>query len=94
MVRHRGLRTSCHCSSSFAQRRRLVDQHDFEVRVLAADSPGKANPVEVQAKLCRRIAKHLPALFVVVADPACLRPRTAPTAVCDISSPATKMTLA
>ena len=48
---------------------RRAKQHDLEERLLAAGRPFVADPLAVQAKLCRRIARHLKELFVFVGDP-------------------------
>jgi transposase len=48
---------------------RLTKQHDLEDRLLGACRPFGADPLAVQAKLCRRIARHLQELFVFVGDP-------------------------
>jgi transposase len=51
------------------ERRRVAYQRDCETRLLAACTPFLADPIAVQAKLCRRIQRHLHELFVFVADP-------------------------
>ena len=48
---------------------RLSKQHELEDRLLAACRPFLADPLAVQATLCRRIARHLEELFVFVGDP-------------------------
>jgi hypothetical protein len=48
---------------------RLAKQHELEERLLAACRPFVADPLAVQAKLCRRIERHLQELFVFVGDP-------------------------
>jgi hypothetical protein len=48
---------------------RLAKQHELEERLLAACRPFVADPLAVQAKLCRRIERHLKELFVFVGDP-------------------------
>jgi transposase len=50
-------------------RARLAAQQAFEARLLALCTPFLTDPVAVQAKLCRRIERHLPELFVFVARP-------------------------
>jgi hypothetical protein len=49
---------------------RLAKRRELEGRLLAACRPFAADPLAVQAKLCRRIERHLSELFVFVADPA------------------------
>jgi hypothetical protein len=51
------------------ERRRVVAQQDFQARLLAICTPSLTDPLAAQAKLCRRIAKHLSELFVFVVDP-------------------------
>jgi len=48
---------------------REAKQHDLEARLLAVCQPFLADPLAVQAKLCRRIERHLTELFVFIADP-------------------------
>ena len=52
-----------------AERDRRAKQRDLEERLLACCRPFTNDPVAVQAKLCRRIARHIGELFVFVADP-------------------------
>lgn len=49
---------------------RLAAQHCLEEHLLAACRPFLDDPLAVQAKLCRRIERHLTELFVFVGDPA------------------------
>jgi hypothetical protein len=51
------------------ERCRRLAQRDCQDRLVAVCMPFLADPLAVQAKLCRRIAKHLTELFVFVADP-------------------------
>jgi transposase len=48
---------------------RLAKQRACEQRLLALCHPFLADPLAVQGKLCRRIAKYLPDLFVFVGNP-------------------------
>jgi transposase len=48
---------------------RLAQQHDLEARLLAVCSPFLTDPLAMQAKLCRRIERHLKELFVFVGNP-------------------------
>jgi hypothetical protein len=48
---------------------RLAKQQDLEERLAAACRPFAADPLAAQAKLCRRVARHLQELFVFVGDP-------------------------
>jgi hypothetical protein len=48
---------------------RLAKQHELEERLSAACQPFVADPLAAQARLCRRIARHLQELFVFVGDP-------------------------
>ena len=48
---------------------RLAKQRELEGRLGAACQPFATDPLAVQAKLCRRIARHLTELFVFVGDP-------------------------
>jgi transposase len=48
---------------------RLAKQRALEDRLGAACRPFAADPLAVQAKLCRRVERHLTELFVFVADP-------------------------
>jgi transposase len=48
---------------------RLAKQRELEERLSAACRPFAADPLAVQRKLCRRIARHLKELFVFVGDP-------------------------
>jgi hypothetical protein len=48
---------------------RLAKQGEYEQRVLALCQPFLTDPLAVQGKLCRRIAKYLPDLFVFVGNP-------------------------
>jgi transposase len=48
---------------------RLAKQRELEERLLARCQPFLDDPLAVQGKLCRRIAKYLPELFVFVANP-------------------------
>lgn len=48
---------------------RLIAQHAWEERLLAVCRPFVADPLAVQAKLCRRIERHITELFVFVGDP-------------------------
>jgi hypothetical protein len=45
-------------------------QRELEERLRGTCQPFAADPLAVQAKLCRRIARHLKELFVFVGDPA------------------------
>jgi len=49
---------------------RLAKQRELEGRLLACCRPFGADPLAVQARLCRRIERHIKELFVFVADPA------------------------
>ena len=51
-----------------AQRRRVA-QLALERKLLAICQPFLADPLAVQAKLCRRIERHIKELFVFVAEP-------------------------
>lgn len=51
-------------------RTRVRAQQRYERRLLALCQPSLADPVAAQGKLCRRIERHLPELFVFVAHPA------------------------
>jgi hypothetical protein len=51
------------------ERHRVLAQQDYQARLLAVCTPFLADPRALQAKLSRRIAKHLAELFVFVADP-------------------------
>lgn len=55
--------------ASAAAEARLAKQHDLEERLLTVCSPFLTDPVAVQAKLCRRIERHLKELFVFVGNP-------------------------
>jgi hypothetical protein len=48
---------------------RRAKQRELEDRLLAACHPFVADPLAVQAKLCRRMERHLKELFVFVGDP-------------------------
>jgi len=48
---------------------RRAEQRACEARLLALGAPFLTDPLAVQGKLCRRIAKYLSELFVFVADP-------------------------
>jgi transposase len=48
---------------------RLVRQRAYEQRLLAVCRPFLTDPLAVQRTLCRRIERHLPELFVFVANP-------------------------
>ena len=50
-------------------RRRRVAQLAWERQLLAICQPFLADPLAVQAKLCRRIERHIKELFVFVAEP-------------------------
>jgi hypothetical protein len=49
--------------------KRFAKQHDLEERLLAACQPFLADPLALQAKLCRRIERHSKELFVFVGNP-------------------------
>jgi hypothetical protein len=51
------------------QRQRLAAQQGYEQQLLALCAPFLDDPLAVQRKLCRRIARFLPELFVFVAEP-------------------------
>lgn len=55
--------------SSDDQACRFAKQHDLEERLLAACRPFQVDPLAVQAKLCRRIERHIKELFVFVGNP-------------------------
>jgi len=55
--------------SSDDEQKRLATQHDLEERLLLACGPFLTDPLAVQAKLCRRIERHLKELFVFVGNP-------------------------
>ncbi len=55
--------------TSAAPRARQRAQRRSEQRRLALCQPSLEDPTAVPAKLCRRIQRHLPALFVFVAEP-------------------------
>lgn len=55
---------------SSAERTRLAKQRDLEARLLAGCQPFLADPLAVQARLCRRIDRHIKELFVFVGNPA------------------------
>lgn len=55
-------------TSADARTRRRA-QRRYEQRLLALCQPYLEDPTAVQAKLCRRIQRHLPELFVFVAEP-------------------------
>jgi transposase len=61
-------RTAVAFTSADARARRRA-QRRYEQRLLALCQPYLADPTAVQAKLCRRIQRHLPELFVFVAEP-------------------------
>lgn len=48
---------------------RLAQQRELEERLGVACRPFAADPLAVQRKLCRRVARHLKELFVFVGDP-------------------------
>lgn len=48
---------------------RLAKQRDLEQRILGVCRPFLRDPLAVQAKLCRRIERHITELFVFVGDP-------------------------
>lgn len=48
---------------------RLAKQRELEERLLPVCRPFLADPLAVQAKLCRRITRHIKELFVFVGDP-------------------------
>ena len=50
-------------------RRRRTAQLALERKLLAIGQPFLADPLAVQAKLCRRIERHIKELFVFVAEP-------------------------
>ena len=52
-----------------AEKERRTKQRELEQRLLAISQPFVADPLAVQAKLCRRIVRHLTELFVFVHDP-------------------------
>ena len=52
-----------------AEKQRLAAQRALEKRWLALSRPFRDDPLAVQAKLCRRIEKHIKELFVFVAEP-------------------------
>ena len=56
--------------SSSQENERFTQQHALEERLLAVCRPFLTDPVAVQAKLCRRIERHLKELFVFVGNPA------------------------
>ena len=72
----RGWATAVHAlyaratSAEHAPEHRRRQQRAYEQEALALCQPWLADPAPPQAGLCRRIAKHLSALFVFVADPA------------------------
>lgn len=51
-------------------RQRLAKQRELEERLLAVCRPFLQDPLAVQAKLCRRIERHITELFVFVGHPA------------------------
>ncbi len=53
-----------------AEARRQAQQRACEQRLLALCQPFVTDPLAVQGKLCRRIARHLSELFVFVGNPA------------------------
>jgi transposase len=55
--------------SSPDEPQRLTKQHDLEARLLAVCSPFLTDPLAVQAKLSRRMERHLTELFVFVGTP-------------------------
>lgn len=55
--------------SSNDETQRLAHQHDLEARLRATCRPFLTDPLAVQAKLCRRIERHLKELFVFVGNP-------------------------
>lgn len=48
---------------------RLAKQQGLEERLLAVGRPFRHDPLAVQARLCRRIERHITELFVFVRDP-------------------------
>jgi transposase len=66
---HKLYRTAVAFASADARARRRA-QRRYEQRLLALCQPSLEDPTAVQAKLCRRIQRHLPELFVFVAEPA------------------------
>ncbi len=56
--------------TSTDERVRLAKQGNLEVRLLACCQPWMESSMAVQAKLCRRIARHIKELFVFVGNPA------------------------
>ena len=66
---HKVYRTAVAFARADARARRRA-QRRYEQRLLALCQPYLADPTAVQAKLCRRIQRHLPELFVFVAEPA------------------------
>ena len=57
-------------STELAPDQRRARQRACEQEALTLCQPWLAGPAAPQARLCRRIVKHLPDLFVFVADPA------------------------
>ena len=64
----RAVYDAAHAFASADRRRRIAAQQRFEQRLLAVCEPYAHDPLAVQAKLCRRIQRHITELFVFVAD--------------------------
>ena len=71
-------------------KRRRTAQLALERQLLALGQPFRHDPSATQAKLCRRIERHIKELFVFVAEPECLQTTTPPSAACAIWSSAAR----